>query len=230
MVLALLSSLALAAPPAPPTLGEISAPLGHIGNVVDAPPKGGASESDRVLLPRWEGCEPQGVYLMRFLSGAARALEQLQQSLDAGGPDAEKKLFGRKAVLGEVMKQLSASRLEAKTACAPSPLADGYRLELGAAPKKWCDAKADATEGEFWFFTNGKPAAVVSVQKGATNACKPRLSSVLFDAKGAARVRLHADWAGAMSATLVGERCQAVDYALQSEKQAFSPSWKSCKR
>lgn len=230
MVLALLSSLALAAPPAPPTLGAISAPLGHIGNVVDAPPKGGASDSDRVVLPKWEGCEPQGVYLMRFLSGASRALEQLQQSLDAGGPDAEKKLFGRKAALAEVMKQLSASRFEARTGCAASPLLDGYQLELAAAPRKWCEAKADASEGEFWFFTQGKPAAVVSVQRGAGSPCKPRLSAVLFDARGAARVRLHADWAGAMSTTLVGERCQRVDYVLQTEQQAFSPSWKSCKR
>lgn len=230
MVLALLSSFALAAPPPPPTLGEISAPLGHIGNVVDAPPKGGVTDSDRVVVPTFEGCEAQGVYLMRFLSGGARALEQLQQSVEAGGPDAEKKLFGRKGVLGEVMKQLGASRFEAKAGCAPSPLTDGARLELTAAPKKWCDAKPDAAEGEFWFFSNGKPAAVISVQKGATNPCKPRLSSVLFDAKGAARVRLHADWAGAMSATLVGERCQFVDYTLVTEKQAFSPNWKSCKR
>ena len=42
----LLAALILAAPPAAPSLGEISAPLGHIGNVVDALPKGGVSDSD----------------------------------------------------------------------------------------------------------------------------------------------------------------------------------------
>ncbi len=219
----------LAAPPAPPTLGEISTPLGHIGNVVDAPPVGGLSETDRVVLPVWEGCEAKGVYLMRLMGGTARALEQLQQSLDRA-PGAEKKLFARKGVLTEVMKQLSTSRLEPKTACTASTLNDGFQLELTAAPRKWCDAKPEVQEGEFWFFSAGKPAGVISVQKGSPDACKPRLSTVLFDAKGAARVRVHADWGGAMGATLVGERCQVVDYALDPTKQAFVPSWKSCKR
>lgn len=227
MLLTLIAALALAAPP--PALGEISAPLGHIGNVVDAPPKGGVTDSDKVVLPKWEGCEAKGVYLMRFLGGAGRALEQLQQSLDRA-PGAEKKLFGRKAVLTEVMKQLSSSRFEAKVGCTAATLVDGYKLEPTEAPKKWCEVKAEPTEGEFWFFANGKPAAVISLQKGEPDACKPRLSTVLFDAKGAPRVRLHADWGGAVTATLVGERCQVVDYTLQTDKQVFLPAWKSCKR
>ena len=166
---------------------------------------------------------------MRFMGGAGRALEQLQQSLDRA-PGSEKKLFGRKSVLGEVMKQLSTSRFEQKLSCPAAPLADGFKLELTSTPKKWCDAKADATDGEFWFFSGKSAAAVISVQKGATDVCKPRLSTVLFDAKGVARVRLHADWGGAMSATLVGERCQLVDYVLDPDKQVFTPAWKSCKR
>lgn len=229
MLLPLLASLALAAAPVHPALGEISAPLGHIGNVVDAPPKGGVSDSDKVVLPKWEGCtEPQGVYLMRFMGGAGRAIEQLQQSLDRAA-GAEKKLFGRKAVLTEVMKQLSTSRFELKVGCPASPLVEGYKLDLAAAPKKWCDAKADATEGEFWFFSHGKPAAVISVEKGDPDACKPRLSTVLFDARAAPRVKLHADWGGAMTTTLLGERCQLVEYTLDPDKQVFLPVWKSCK-
>lgn len=227
MLLALI--LAAAPPPPPPPLGEISAPFGHIGNVVDALPKGGVSDSDKVIAPRWEGCEPKGIYLMRFLGGASRALEQLQQSLDRS-PGSEKKLFGRKAVLTEVMKLLSSSRFEQKLSCAPAELADGYRLELTVPPKKWCDAKADASEGEFWFFSKTRPAAVISAQKGGTDVCKPRLSTVLFDGKGVARVRMHADWGGAVSATLVGDRCQLVDYTLDTDKQVFLPVWKSCKR
>jgi hypothetical protein len=230
MVFALVTALTLAAPPPPPPLGEISAPLGHIGNVVDAPPKGGVSDSDKVVVPQWEGCQAQGVYLMRFLGGSARALEQLQQSLDRGGADAEKRLFGRKGVLGEVMKQLGSSRFESRVPASPSALADGYRLELTAAPRKWSDAPPGAAEGEYWFFAQGKPAAVVSLQRGAPDACKPRLSTVLFDARGTPRVRLHADWGGALSASLIGERCQAVEYSLQPERQVFSPLWKSCKR
>ncbi len=221
--------LILSAAPAAPTLGEISAPLGHIGNVVDALPKGGESDSDKVISPKWEGCEPTGIYLMRFMGGAGRALEQLQQSLDRA-PGSEKKLFGRNGVLTEVMKQLSSSRFELKLSCTAAPLTDGYKLELTAPPKKWCDAKADSADGEFWFFASAKPAAVISVQKGATDVCKPRLSTLLFDSKGIARVRLHADWAGAMSTTLVGDRCQLVEYTLDADKQVFVPAWKSCKR
>jgi hypothetical protein len=223
-------SLLLAAAPAPaPALGEISTPLGHIGNVVDALPKGGVSDSDKLLAPKWEGCDAKGIYLMRFMGGAGRALEQLQQSLDRAA-GSEKKLFGRKGVLTEVMKLLSASRFELKESCPAAPLADGFKLELTAPPKKWCDAKLDATEGEFWFFSGKSPAAVISVQKGGTDVCKPRLSTVLFDAKGMGRVRLHADWGGAISATLVGEKCQLVDYTLDVDKQVFVPVWKSCKR
>lgn len=227
MLLLPLLVLVAAPPPAPPA--DITAPLGHIGNVVEAPPVGGLSESDRVVVPAWEGCEPKGVYLMRFMGGTARALEQFQQSLDRS-PGAEKKLFGRKDVLGEVMKQLGTSKLEAKNACAAAKLADGFRLELTAAPKKWCDAKGDAQDGEFWFFASNKPAGVISVAKGGADVCKPRLSTVLFDAKGVARVRLHADWGGEMSATLLGDRCQIIDYAFDSGKQAFVGTWKSCKR
>ena len=224
----LLLSMVLTAAP-PPPLGEISAPLGHIGNVVDALPVGGVSDSDTVVAPKWEGCDPpQGVYLMRFMGGASRALEQLQQSLDRS-PGSEKKLFGRKAVLTEVMKQLSGSRFELKSSCAEGELADGYKLTLTTPPKKWCDAKADAGDGEFWFFAKAKAAAVISIQKGRVEVCKPRLSIVLFDARGAARVRLHADWGGAMSTTLIGEKCQVVEYALDADKQAFPPVWKSCK-
>jgi hypothetical protein len=197
--------------------------------VVEAPPVGGTSESDRVVVPSWDGCTPQGVYLMRFLGGTARALEQLQQSLDLT-PGAEKKLFGRKDVLGEVIKQLGTSKFEAKNGCTVSKLNDGFRLELTAAPKKWCDVKTPAQDGEFWFFSSGKPASVISVQKGAPDVCKPRLSTVLFDAKGVARVRLHADWGGVMGASLLGERCQLIDYVFDGGRQAFVGSWKSCKR
>jgi hypothetical protein len=156
---------------------------------------------------------------MRFLGGTARALEQLQGSLDRGGKDAEKKLFSRKGVLAEVMKQLGKSRFETRAGCTPAPLADGYKLELTAAPKKWCDTKADVTDGEFWFFSGNKPAAVISVQKGSPDACMPRLSTVLFDARG-----------GVLSTSLLGEKCQVVDYTFDSGKQVFVPAWKSCKR
>jgi hypothetical protein len=228
--LTLVLHAAPAAPAPPPQPAEIASPLGHIGNAVAAPPTGGTTDSDRVVLPTWEGCEPQGVFLMRFLGGTTRALEQLQQSLDRA-PGAEKKLFaGKKNVLGEVMKNLSGSKFEPRRACEASAVKQGFKLELAAPPKKWCDTKDDPQDGEFWFFTKGKPAAVVLVSKGEKDVCKPRLSTVLFDAKGVGRVWLHADWGGEMSASLAGEKCQVLDYAFDKEKGGFVPTWNSCKR
>lgn len=229
-MLVALVALSLAAAPPPPQPAEISAPLGHFGNSFDAEPQGGQKSNERVVLPKWEGCATQGVYLMRFLLGASRTLEQLQQSLDRG-PGAEKKLFGsKKDTLGEVLRQLSASKLEAKVPCKPSSLTDGFKLAVDKAPTRWCDAKGEPQEGEFWFFAAGKPAAVVSVQKGSPDVCKPRLSTVLFDAKGTGRVQIHADWAGAMSTSLLGEKCQTLEFTLNAETQSFVPTWKSCKR
>lgn len=222
-----------AAPPAPaPVLpAEIGAPLGHFGNSVAEPPTGGTSDADRSVVLGWPNCEPRAVYLMRFLGGATRAVEQFQQSLDHG-TGSEKKLFGaRKAVLTEVAKGLAAAKFEPKVACDAPVLLDGFKLTLTAAPKKWCPAKADATTGDFWFFAAGKPVMVVQISRGAEgSSCQPRLSAVLFDAKAAPRIRMHADWAGELSATLVGEKCQDVEYPFDKEKQAFVPTWKPCKR
>lgn len=222
----LLAVLLAAAPP--PTPAEISAPLGHLGNVVDVPPTGGTSETDRVLLPSWEGCDRQGIYVMRFMGGSARVLEQLQQSLDRS-PGSEKRLFARKVVLGEVMRQLSESRLEEKVPCTPSKLLEGAQLDVTAAPKKWCE-RAPSEEGELWFFSKKRPAAVFSVQPGAPDRCKPRFSVVLFDASGSARVQLHADWGGVVKVSVLGDRCQRVDYDFDASRQVFKPTWKTCKR
>lgn len=223
------SVLLLALTAAPPLPAEISAPFGHFGAVVQPEPAGGLPGNDKVLLPKWETCESQAVYLMRFLSGSARALEQLQQSLDRA-PGAEKKVFGRKDVIGELVSQLSTSMFEAKRDCAEPKLLDGFKLDLTTAPKKWCDAPVGAQDGAFWFFSAKKPSVVIHVTKGAEKVCRARISAVLFDNKGVARVRIHADWAGEVSATLVGERCQNVEYTFERDRQVFVPSWKTCKR
>lgn len=230
MLFASLSAFLLSSAPVFPELGEISAPFGHFGNVVNELPAGGFSDADKVVAPRWKGCPAKGVYLMRNLSGSMRALEQLQLSLNAA-EGAETKLFGRKGVLSELMTQLTSAQLKPKVRCNRSALADGFKMMLPAAPQKWCEGKVDAGDGEFWFFTGSVPSAVISVQKGAAaEPCQPRLSTVLFDGKGQARVRVHADWAGAVSATLVGDGCESVNYIFSPATQTFIPRWITCKR
>jgi hypothetical protein len=222
---ALLLALMLSVPPA----GKLSAPLGHYGNVVEIAPLGGQSETDWVVRPNVPGCEEQGVFLSRFIGGTGRMLEQLQSSLDAA-PGLELKLFRRPAVLSELMVRLRSSKRETKAPCTPLPLLDGYRLEPLRAPMKWCPLSNVGQEGEHWYTSQNKPSAVISVRPGSPSPCKPRLSAVLFDKSGRARVWLRADWGDAVGVTLVGDGCQLLEYSFDPESQSFEPRWKSCKK
>ncbi|MCC6335207.1 MAG: hypothetical protein IT380_14610 [Myxococcales bacterium] len=230
-----LLSLVLAAapkpPPAPPSpLPTISAPLGHFGAVIEPAPKAPVADQERMVSPAIPQCTPQAVYLMRFLGGMARVIEQLQQWLDLS-PGLEAKLFKRKAILGEVMKHLSAAAFEEKKSCGPLTLGQGFQVELDAPPKKFCPVQSRGDFlGEYWFFTGKKPAAVISVSKGDPDPCVLRLSSVLFDAKGVARVRVHGDWGTQISVTLNGDKCKKVDFSFDPSRQVFVPDMKSCKR
>ncbi|MBL9038200.1 MAG: hypothetical protein JNG84_06800 [Archangium sp.] len=227
LAVALSLSVAPLTLPSPPP--EISAPLGRLGDVVEPVPPGGVDAVDKPILPVVEGCDAnQVVYLLRMASGTARAVEQFQLWFD-GMPGFEAKFFARKNVLGDVVRQLADSRLEPKRACKALPLQKGYQLELKTAPK-FCPAAPGATTGDFWFFTKGKPAAVVSVVGGDLEACKLRLSATLFDTKGQARVRLHANWGGAASAQIIGDGCKVIDFTFVSATQTFVPTLNSCKR
>jgi hypothetical protein len=222
----LLTVLVLSAAPRP--LPDIPAPLGHFGAVVEAIPPGGLPDNDRPVLLEAPGCPAQVVYLMRSLGGTIRAVEQLQQWLARSG--LEKTLFTRKQVLAQVIRTLTDARADGRAACEPLPVKDGYRLDLTAAPARFCEAPATRSHGDFWFFTREQPAAVVSVVNGQPDPCRPRLSTVLFDAQAHPRVRLHVDAAGAPSAELLGDRCQTVDFTYSAERQAFLPTLRTCKK
>lgn len=226
----LLALILAAAPPVPLQLPNIPAPLGHVaGVVVDLQP-GAVQGNDRPVLLKAEGCEtPQVAYLMRFLGGTIRAVEQLQGWLDRSGQ--EKALFKGKQTLADVVRLLTDAKYEPRSDCAAPTLVDGFKLDLTAPPKKLCEVADDRPAGDFWFFSKGKPSAVISVVNGSPDACKPRLSAVLFDSKGLARVRFHSDWgAPSISANLLGDSCKSVDFTFDLAKEAFVPNWKTCKR
>jgi hypothetical protein len=233
-MLSLLLASLVAAAPAPKALHlpdsprTLSAPLGHLGNVVDDVPASGLKTVDKPVVPVIAQCAPQAVYLMRMLGGTARAVEQLQQWLD-GTPGFEARFFKRKATLTDVVKLLGDAAFEPKRACTAPVVKNGFQLDLDAAATRFCPS-AGATQGDFWFFNKAHPAAVVNVAPGDPDACRLRLSTVLFDSRGQARVRLHADWGGAASVTLVGDGCQVVDFVLHSDAQSFVPTLKACKR
>lgn len=229
----LLTSLIAAAPAQgplrlPDSPRDISAPLGHLGNVVEEIPPTGMNAVDKPLVPVIEGCAPQAVYLMRMLGGTARAIEQLQQWLDAT-PGFEARFFRHKATLTDVVKQLSDATFEPKKACTAPATKNGYQLDLDWPSARFCPSPG-ANQGDFWFFNKARAAAAINVQPGDPDHCKLRLSTVLFDSRGQARVRLHADWGGTSSVTLIGDGCQIVEFVLHSETQTFVPTLKSCKR
>lgn len=228
--LVLLAALGAAPKPAPQPLPVISAPLGHFGDVVEAAPAGGALDQEHLVRVAAEGCAPQGVYLMRMLGGLSRVLEQLQQWLDQT-KGLEKRLFARPGTLGRVLRHLGASAFDERRLCAQPKLLDGYRLSLEAAPKRLCAKPPEADGlGDAWFSSGGRPAAVVSVRAGGADACRLRLSAVLFDEAGKARVEVHGDWGGKLSARLRGDRCRVVDFTFDVARQAFVPEMKSCQR
>lgn len=220
---------ALSAAPSPVLpLPEIPAPLGRFGSVVAVPSDEGLGAGERIVVT--QSCRASGVHLMRFLGGAGRVIEQLQQWLDRV-PGLEKKLLGRKGALPEVMRHLGRSRFDSRVACPPLVLTDGFRIEADTAPATWCEREGPASqEGEHWLFSKKRPAAVVSVRPGETDACAPRISAVVFDERGQARLRIHADWGTSLSATLVGTKCQSVEFVFRPERGAYQPLLKSCKR
>ncbi len=212
-----------ALPPSPPT---IAAPLGHFGNAIEPLPAGGMNASDKPVLPAIEGCEAQAVYLMRVLGGSARVVEQLQQWLDMM-PGFETAFFNRKGVLGEVVKHLSGAAFEPKGTCAG---VKNRTPDVAVLGTRWCPSTATGL-GDFWWFDKGRAAAVASVEAGAApDACKLVVTTVLYDARGLARVRVTANWGGSASLRVTGDGCQVVDFAFDSSTQTFLPALKSCKR
>ena len=226
----LLTLLLLAAEPVRP-LPMLSAPLGHLGNVVDEPLTTGTPVEVKVVSGKLEGCDrDQAIYLTRAVSGTMAALQQLQDWLNRT-PGLEKKLFSV-GKLAEVMKLVTGSSCSEQKLCTPPVLVDGFKLDLSKAGGKLCAADHGFRTGDFWWTNGAMPAAVVSVAPSpaaAKDRCRPRLSMILFDKTGVARVRLHADYGGTSSVSLLGDKCVGLDFSFDEASQTFVPTWRSPK-
>ncbi len=226
----LLTFCLLAAAPVK-ALPMLSAPLGRLGDVVDAPPEGGLPADEKVIVGKLDGCDrEQALYLTRAIAGTRAAVEQLQTWLNQT-KGLEKKLFpvGK---LGEVSQWVAASVPTDQKLCEAPALVDGFELELAKAAGKQCPADAGWRMGDFWWAKAGKPAAVVSVMGSAPDAkdrCRVRLSMALFDKAGIARVRLHADYGGVASVSLLGDKCVGLEFGFDAGAQAFVPTWRTTK-
>ncbi len=227
--------LLAAAPPAGKEpvkpLPMLPAPLGRFGNFVEAPPSGGLPADQKILVGKIDGCDrDQAFYLTRAVSGAMAVVQQVDTWIQQT-PGLEKKLLTR-AKLAEVAQRVAASSAVETKLCEAPALADGHRLELTKSAGKTCPAGAGFRTGDFWWTKDGKATAVVALSNAAADAkdrCLPRLSVVLFDKAGIARIRVHADWNGASSLTVLGDRCQGLDFAFDAGAQAFVPAWRPAK-
>ena len=229
MLLLTLTFVLTAAPVKP--LPMLSAPLGRLGNVVDAVPEGGLPADEKVLVGKLDGCDKdQALYPTRAVSGTLVALQQLQDWLGQT-PGLEKKLFAA-GKLGEVSQLVSASAATDQKLCEAPALADGFKLELTRNSAKKCGAEKGFRTGDFWWAKSGKQSAVVALTAAPADGkdrCRPRLSIALFDKAGLARVRLHADYGGVASVSLLGDKCVGLDFGFDAGAQAFVPTWRPTK-
>ncbi len=232
MLLLTLTLLAAAAPVKP--LPLLPAPLGRLGNFVDAPPPGGLPADEKVMVGKLDGCDrDQAFFLTRAVSGALAALQQLQDWM-VQTKGLEKKLFAT-GKLAEVAQNVAASTATDEKLCASPVLVDGFKLDLTRAAGKQCPVEKGWRLGDFWWAKGGKPFAVVALSaspEDSKDRCRPRLSVVLFDKSGVARIRLHADYGGVASISLLGDKCVGLDFGFDEGARAFVPTWrttKSCK-
>lgn len=183
----------------------------------------GAENGDRLLRYGGEACTGRAVSMHRAMGAALTMLERLQPWL-AANPGAEAKLF-KPGTVGEVMRHVSQGAPANVTACPAVSLEDEWRWPATAL--KACPSKLPESPVEQWLLVKKQPAAAIVVRP-ATDPCQPRLSIALFDPKGRHRADLHADFGGAMSAVLLGDRCQ-VAFSWDPSQEAFKAEWKSCK-
>ncbi len=231
----------LAAAPKNPLAGtdSIPAPLGQIGDVVQEIPEGGTPGGEQVVTSQLEGCDRhQALYLSRFVAGAAMAGAQIQAWLEKTGPSApvglERRLFGSKRRLIEAVTRARSSAPAQLLSCQQVPLDDGWRLRLAKAPEQLCKGEraSPSIRGAWWFMLPNRashpPAIGAVVQLNAappdrSDRCRPRLSAVLFDEAGVARLSYHADFGGALYVELLGDRCERVGFRFKVESQRFEP-------
>jgi hypothetical protein len=215
MLVALLS----AAPHPTPPLPDIPAPLGRLVDVLVEPDVQPA-RNEKIVAASISGCDhPVNVHVTHFVSGAVYAMQQLAEWLNQT-PGLEGQLFARKGVPGEVIQGLSRSLPGDQHACAALP------REVASAPKLCPGAGAN----EAWLFDGKKPVAFARWAPSHVpgKECLPRIDAVLFDSRGASRLRYEADFAGAVTATLVGDRCNIV-FSYDEAKQVFHAERRGCK-
>ena len=183
-----------------------------------------ASNGDRLLSFADAECPMQAVSGLRAMGAALTMLEKAQRWLDEN-PGAEAKLF-KKGTLGEVMKHVSRGGFAQLVPCKVVAPVETWKWPVSDFGKM-CLSKLPESPVEQWMTVKNVQSSALIVRPAAT-PCQPRVSIALFDPKGKTRALLHADFGGAMSAVVVGDRCQ-IELTYDPTIEAFKAEWKSCK-
>jgi hypothetical protein len=162
------------------------------------------------------------------VSGSARAAEQLLQWLGSYPGEAEW-AFGRGPRALDGLRQAvdRANRAVPSASVRCGDVKGPWRLPANGGDAARCASPVGLQrpgQVDFEDKAGRQPAARVRLAPGeGANACQPRLSVVLFDAAGKARLLVHADYAGApLEVTVFGKRPQP--WRLDAESQFFVPS------
>jgi hypothetical protein len=209
---ALLLLLLAAAPDVPAP--DLPAPLGQLDHVLERPQKSAGAEQVVDLTLR--GCDHAvPLNLSRMLAGTAFAMQQMldwaRQNLPQGLPPP--------AVLEALGAGVRDGTFAATKACKalPREVAAAVKLCPGAAPD------------QAWLLAGGRAAALVRWSAGSgKDRCLPKVTGVLFDAKGVARVRYDADFGGAAAGALDFEGCQ-VTFTYDATNEVFHAGVRGCK-
>lgn len=225
MITALVSTLVMAGLPKMEPLDQA---LVMFPEAVFVSPADGLDGNDHALNPLVdETCSPFRVSTMRAMNGALSSLEALQAWFKKN-PKVEATLFGKDGATAAIFDHVSKAQVTspALEGCSPPELDQGrFTTKLSG---KVCKHEKPAPSFQRWLTNNGVAAAAVTVGPSTGKACTPLISIALFDAKGALRVLLHADFGGSVSAELVGKKCQ-ISMNSEASEGRFQPVWKNCK-
>ena len=104
---------------------------------------------------------------------------------------------------------------------------DDWKLNAANVPADGCKKKAPRTAQARWEH-GGKLAAAISADSPSP-PCKPLISVALFDQKGKARLRLHTDLVSAPAFTVLGDKCQNVEFTHDEKTSGFIARPTKCK-
>lgn len=197
-------------------------PLGELVDVVTAAPTSGVPGSERVVVAKLPGCERvQAFWLTRFALGSAVAGRQINDWLSKQ-PALKRSLFGKADVLNQA-GQRSRRTSPRPSACAGST---GWRLAADDVGDRECAGAISTLPADHLFEDKGRVAAVVRLtpaDEGAKDRCRPKLSALLADDKGVARLAVHADFGGAMSVEVFGNNCDVLAFEFDTASRSFLP-------